>query len=472
MLTRKAECFPVRGTIRSTCGEPTIEEVFFIVGRRRVICDLMPPEATGDGRYHFSAVYRVGRGAKRMRLGYRMVGSVSDTLFASRFIWAGPENTGPSVTLPKRGRALAPGASVIGPIQYETGLGEAARGTITAVEHVGIACTKIVAPIVLNAPRGTYYRDEELGVQLNRTVNIFHLNGPEMNTIHRHWKNPWRKDQRNAAFWVFELTEIPDSWVVHARGLHEIWTPSTFARDAIQAKLSIPVHVIPTPVTSVFPERVSRAEFGLPDSAFCVLAGFDLNSGRARKNPDAAIAAFKLAHASYRDLHLVLKVSNADKNWRAMRELRESLGGISSVTFVTESMTRHRLTRLQASCDVFLSLHRSEGFGLHLCECMALGRPVIATDWSASRDYLNSSNGVPVPFRLVETGGAMGPESRNCLWAEADVSFAAVELVKLAGDRQRLRRLGEAASATIKRMYSLDSVGAAVARRYEALTGI
>ena len=45
-------------------------------------------------------------------------------------------------------------------------------------------------------------------------------------------------------------------------------------------------------------------------------------------------------------------------------------------------LDRDELRALQNLCDSFVSLHRSEGYGLGLAECMYLGKPVIGTNWS------------------------------------------------------------------------------------------
>jgi glycosyltransferase involved in cell wall biosynthesis len=379
------------------------------------------------------------------------------------------EDIGPKVKVPRQGNRLAMGVNVVGPIQYESGLGEAARGSIKILESLGLPCAKVPAPMVLNTARGTYYSESELSRKLAYKVNLFHLNGPEMGVVHRHWPRVFSNGQYNIGFWVFELERIPQSWVAFLRGLNEIWTPSTFSRDAIAPFVSVPVHVIPTAIDIHYPDGACRREFGLPEAAVCVMAAFDLNSTRARKNPDATVEAFKRAWLARKDLHLVLKISNADKNWQAVRDIRERLKGVEGVTFITEVLPRDKLTRLQAVCDIYLSLHRSEGFGLHLTECMALGLPVVATDWSANRDYLNESNGMPVPYRLEEIAATIGPYEKGNRWAEADVAAAAEKLILLASDGARRKALGAAAKEQIKSLYSVQAVAQVVAMRYRAV---
>ena len=53
---------------------------------------------------------------------------------------------------------------------------------------------------------------------------------------------------------------------------------------------------------------------------------------------------------------------------------------------------------LISSCDAYISLHRSEGFGLGMAEAMNFGRIVIATDYSGSADFLTPETGFPIPI--------------------------------------------------------------------------
>ncbi len=76
--------------------------------------------------------------------------------------------------------------------------------------------------------------------------------------------------------------------------------------------------------------------------------------------------------------------------------------------------------------DCFISLHRSEGFGYAVAEAMALGTPVVATDYSGSTDFLSEKEGWPVAYELTD----VLPEEYfywepGMQWAEARVEDAA-----------------------------------------------
>ncbi|HVH34927.1 MAG TPA: glycosyltransferase, partial [Tahibacter sp.] len=95
-------------------------------------------------------------------------------------------------------------------------------------------------------------------------------------------------------------------------------------------------------------------------------------------------------------------------------------------------LDRDGMWSLQAACDVYLSLHRAEGFGLGLAECMALGKPVIATAYSGNLQFMDADNSCLVPYRLVPVNEGEYPDWRDQHWAEPDVAAAAAHLRRLA----------------------------------------
>ena len=264
-----------------------------------------------------------------------------------------------------------------------------------------------------------------------------------MPLIRKRWPRVFTNCHYNIGYWFYELPRLPESWIEGFKGLHEVWVASQFVYDAVQAVSPVPVFVIPPVVAVAVPTDVSRGEFNLPEEKLCVLSVFDLNSYRQRKNPEAAIDAFKIAYAQKPYLHLVLKVNNADRNPQPLKILRERLHGLDYVTLITDVLPRVALTRLQSTCDVFISLHRSEGFGLNLAECMALGKPIIATHWSANVEYMNSANSCPVSYTLVKLTETIGPYEKEQTWADPSIEHAAEYLVALAANPKLRVEMGE-----------------------------
>ncbi|OYU98574.1 MAG: glycosyl transferase family 1, partial [Verrucomicrobiales bacterium VVV1] len=122
-----------------------------------------------------------------------------------------------------------------------------------------------------------------------------------------------------------------------------------------------------------------------------------------------------------------------------------------------------------AACDVCVSRHRSEGFGLAVAECMALGKPVIATDWSATAEFVTADNGCPVRAPLITLTENYGPYAKGSTWADPDPAHAAEWMKKLFADRALAARLGARARATIEARFAPAVIGARYRRRLEAI---
>jgi glycosyltransferase involved in cell wall biosynthesis len=225
------------------------------------------------------------------------------------------------------------------------------------------------------------------------------------------------------------------------------------------------VRVVPHPVAAVppAPSGLQRADFGLRDDAVVVLVSFSLASSFARKNPVAAITAFRAAFGERADRVLVLKIVHADHAPADLEILRREASGAANIVFETRVLPMvdsHALTRC---ADVVLSLHRSEGFGLVPAEAALLGRAVVATDFSGTTDFLDASCSIPVAYRLVPARDPRGVfEAPGAEWAEADVGAAAAALRALADDADLRARLGAAARVQARRLLGTDGLAAAV----------
>ena len=244
--------------------------------------------------------------------------------------------------------------------------------------------------------------------------------------------------------WSWELPSVPPAWRTGLRFVHRVWAPSRFTAAAL-APLMAAADVVRFPLAArpPRPSALQRDAFGLPD-AVITLVMFNLASSFERKNPLAAIAAHRAAFGDRPDRILLLHVINPHHFPADFVRLQAQAGG--NVRLHTRELSREDSHALMACADIVLSLHRSEGFGLVPAEAMLLGKPVVATDWSATAEFLDQSCGAPVTARLIPARDPRGVfEAPGAVWADADVDHAAGWLRRLADDAALRARLGEAA---------------------------
>ena len=235
---------------------------------------------------------------------------------------------------------------------------------------------------------------------------------------------------------VWELERIPDQWLGPLALLDEIWVPSEFVRRAFVASgVSLPCRIVPPqldPPASVSPDR---GRFGIPPDAFAVLFAFSLRSGAVRKNPMAAVRAFREAFSNQTDVRLVFKVSDVDVEASAWTTFQAEVGDDPRFVFVPEFLTDVEMWSLFASIDVALSTHRAEGYGMIPAQAMLSGRAVIATGWSGNLDFMTPDNSILLPYTLVPVNDVdQRYVVEGACWAEVDDDSVSAALRRLYAD--------------------------------------
>lgn len=375
-----------------------------------------------------------------------------------------------NLTLVRRG--LTTGLNVVGYLTADLGIGESARCMVSAADAAAIPVALVDLKLPVKSPRTDKRYAARLQDSNPQPVNVIHLDPPGAADIEHHHGASFLESRYNVGYWAWELPEFPTSWTPYFAWFDEIWCPSDFVREAISIKSPVPVLTMPHAISFDRPAQDAaalRQRLGLPPDRFLFLFIYDLNSYSARKNPRAVLEAFRLAGLAKGGASLVIKTHGAKGNETELAALRAAVTDLPDTTLITETLPRRDLYALQAACDCFVSLHRSEGFGLSVAECMYLGKPVIATDWSATAEYLNATNGAPVRASLVELTQNIGPYSRGQIWAEPDPAHAAEWMVRIHGDAQLRNRLGATARATIEKRFAPAVIGAAYRRRLEAI---
>lgn len=350
---------------------------------------------------------------------------------------------------PAPAAALAPGPVVVtGFLNEVMGVGRAGRMTAEALEAAGW-------PVVRHDLRPAMARIRQGGLDLPSApggVWLIHANAPEGEiALLTHRPQSWAGRYR-IGYWAWETPRAPAAWVRAAPWFHEIWAPSRFSRDALAAAfqaegrtdLTARLRVRPHPPPDVAGARPDPARFDLA-VGFNALCAFDARSTFVRKNPMGAIEAWRRAFPEPRpDALLTVKAVKLEADPARARALHAAVADRPDVRVFDRELSDADTLDLLASVDVFVSLHRAEGFGLSLAEAMALGKAVVATGWSAPMDFLDGDSAALVGFKLTPVRDPAGMY-RDGVWAEPDLDQAAAWLRRLAADPELRWRIGAAA---------------------------
>ena len=357
----------------------------------------------------------------------------------------------------RRGRPGGGPVTVVGLHSSSIGIGRGARLFAAALRQGGMDVGVLDVGATIQAPceLGPAADAGPLSPSREGGVLVTHLNPPELALWLQRTGARALRGRRHVGYWAWELSRLPDAWTPAFAYVDEVWCPSQFTADAVKARApaGLPVRVVPHPMFMTPRLEPDRGRFDLAPDACVVLAALDLKSTTARKNPLGALAAYRRAVPEPDGRSLLLcKLSGGAQAPERLAEVKAEVTGRSDIRLMQQTLCEDDMTRLVASVDIVLSLHRAEGFGLLPAEAMWLGRPVVATGWSGVMDFMDEDSAALVPWSLrpVQDVQAMYAGGE---WAEPDLAVAAQRLGDLIADPQARRRLGERAARQAEQVF-------------------
>lgn len=340
-----------------------------------------------------------------------------------------------------------PGINLIGYLVKELGLGEIARSIAACAERASLPTAEL-----------PYWRSPSADIRevlppfrLPYSRNLAVVTADQVRYLRAETPAELWTGHVNVGYWFWEIEDVPIRMIDAARGFDEIWVATEFVRAALSRVLDIPVRRVPIPIRPVGTDAdATRAASGRePRCRF--LTTLDLNSVVARKNPRAAVTSFIRAFPTMLSggPELTIKTMNGHRHRAELHALQRATAGRDDIRVVDQTLTRREQNDLIGSSTCLVSLHRSEGLGLHLAEAMALGVPVIATGYSGNLDFMTSDNALLVEHSLVDIGEA-GPYSGLGQWAEPDIDSAADAMRAIEADGSLRERLAINGRASIQ----------------------
>ena len=363
-----------------------------------------------------------------------------------------------------------------------TGLAEAARRSVTALAASGVRVwlNDRQLPGISRAEERMPGTLRELRAGRRGPVDLWYLNVNEFPAVGDAELRPDGSARHVIGFWFWELPAVATTLIPQIARVDELWVGSRFTAAAFRGHTDKPIHVMPVPIEAAPDPRLSRADFGLPEAACLFFFHFDATSSLARKNPWGMIRAFGRAFtASERQgpTRLVIKTLNLRAFPQAHERLTREMTAVGGI-LIDQSLNRSEMDGLIGLCDVYVSLHRSEGFGMGMAEAMLLGLPVVATGYSGNMEFMTQATSCLTGYRLrpidkedlAQHPGLEWICELGQFWAEPDVDQAARWMRWLYENPAARRRIGAAASATVRSRYSAEVAGAAMTARLVELS--
>jgi len=356
-----------------------------------------------------------------------------------------------------------PGVNVAGYFRGELGGGETARRMVSALDAHGVQ-TATVGILARGSRQGHDFETDK--VEPTFPINLICVNADALPEFANRAGARLFENRYSIGMWWWEANEFPERFMGSFEYLDEVWVCSQYVADNIAVVSPIPVIKVTMPVSMPEVTEMSREELGLPEG-FLFLFSFDYHSVFERKNPLAAVEAFKRAFEPGSGASLVLKSINGDQHPEEHARLVAAAEDHPDIHLIDRYVSFAEKNALAAACDCYVSLHRSEGFGHTLADAMYLGKPVIATAYSGNMDFMTDRNSYLVDYDLVPIGEGSDPYPPTGEWAEPDLEHAASLMRRVFEDQEEAGERGRRAAADIRRTHSPEAAGRVIARRLE-----
>lgn len=336
----------------------------------------------------------------------------------------------------------------------EFGIGEISRRLMALLSAAGIQLNLV--PFELNKSRNQYNLMRETGAWAENSRTISCVNADQIGSLISNFKISPKNTYSHIGFWSWELEDFPIQYKSASKLLDEIWTLSSFAQDSISKTADTLVRTVRVPVPIPKTKTsVKREDFGVRKNTFLVTSSFDFNSDTERKNPAAVISAFTKAFPKPNLATLIIKSINGHYHPSRNEELQDLAQSRPDIIFLDGHMNHYVNQGLLELADVYVGLHRSEGYGLNLADAMARKTAVVATGYSGNLDFMDDLSSILIPYEKVDVQNYAGIRVAS-QWANPDIEYAASKLRFLFENPTQTESLANLGHLKIKKEHSLN----------------
>lgn len=240
---------------------------------------------------------------------------------------------------------------------------------------------------------------------------------------------------------VWETNKLPSMWVNSINeNVDEVWCPSTYNKNVFKnSGVKTPIKIFPHVfLEKELPKKESvnlkfyNGELIDENKYFTFYNISELNP---RKGVEDLVKSFCEAFTLKSKVRLILKVHYKNYEEKNKRFCLDTLTSIISnyknspkIYFVLDNLSEQEILGLHSIGDCYVSLCKSEGFGLTIFEAFKYGRKVITTGYGGQIDFLGKNYEGLVKFKMGSIPTQMSKFSKyyseDQQWAYPDLEHA------------------------------------------------
>lgn len=254
---------------------------------------------------------------------------------------------------------------------------------------------------------------------------------------------------------VCESNTLPKRDRALLKCMQDIWTPTTFCQKILHY-YDIDSKVLPYSIEA--PSRPCKKEH----TRFTFMCSFDGKFTIIRKGVLNAIESFKQAFQNKNDVCLIIKTF--DLNASSKKTILAAIDNDSRIVLKNEFVVDR--DALFDNIDCYVSLHTSEGFGMHIAEALYREVPVIATNYGGNTDFCT-----PQTSYLV--GGSFEDHSYDAqynwsgVWLKPYLSEAVEQMQSVYKNYHTALHKAKAGSCCVHDKYNEEIIAKKIIKYYE-----
>ena len=342
----------------------------------------------------------------------------------------------PAIPHPRLRPRLRPhplGVNLVGYPRGELGIGEDVRMLSAALDSADIPHAIVDVPFGPTARRSDDSVAGRITTRLDHPITIFCLTAFDTADLYLRHGDHFFAGAYRIGNWPWELPRFPDAWRDAYDLVDEVWAATSYTmRSYVATGLQKPLRLMP-PAVAIGPVRRTPWRKTLPNpKAFTFVVPFDPYSSFRRKNPLAAVLAFRQAFPlADPSVALLLRINGDPAGRPGWPELQAAAAGDPRIRLWTQTLDRAEALGVVRDADCLVSAHRAEGFGRNIAEAKLLGTPILATGFSGNADFTTEDESIA--WRPIPLAPGDYPHADGLWWAEPRIDDLARRMREIRG---------------------------------------
>jgi glycosyltransferase involved in cell wall biosynthesis len=262
---------------------------------------------------------------------------------------------------------------------------------------------------------------------------------------------------------VFETSKLHHDWPGFINLADMCIVPSSWNENVfIESGIEIPIYTVP----HIFMQKKNiKGKVEGIDKDFFVF--YVIGQWTERKGIEDTVKAFCEEFRKDERVCLLVKTFGSGYLPEDIAELKMKIMRLMSVyknsakvVFMVEEVSEEKIVALHTMGDCYVSLCKSEGWGLGAFDAAGYGNPVIITGYGGQMDFLKSKINHLLHYTLVPVKGMKWIKwyNENQLWAQPDLEHAK-KLMRIVFSKGKKQRKNKSQKEFIRQNFSSDIVG-------------